>query len=112
MQMVRRFNQPAGIAIDRRGDLYLADGGNYLVRKLSQFTDEAVGTSLGGRFAVASERSEYATDSLPRVSPETLGEQSLLWPLDPQHRPHEVVATIGEVRGSFGLVHSHSCRTR
>jgi len=25
----------------------------------------------------------------------------LLWPLDPQERPHEVVATIGEVRGSF-----------
>jgi len=25
-------------------------------------------------------------------------EPSLLWPLDPQQRPHEVVATIGEVR--------------
>ena len=31
----------------------------------------------------------------------TLGEASLLWPLDPQQRPHEVVATLGEVRGSF-----------
>jgi hypothetical protein len=30
-----------------------------------------------------------------------LGQQSLLWPLDPQDRPHEVVATLGEVRGSF-----------
>jgi hypothetical protein len=25
----------------------------------------------------------------------------LIWPLDPQDRPHEVVATLGEVRGSF-----------
>jgi hypothetical protein len=31
-----------------------------------------------------------------------LGQQSLLWPLDPQDRPHEVVATIGEVRGNYG----------
>jgi hypothetical protein len=30
-----------------------------------------------------------------------MGQQSLLWPLDPQQSPHEVVATIGEVRGSF-----------
>ena len=25
----------------------------------------------------------------------------MLWPVEPQDRPHEVVATIGEVRGSF-----------
>jgi hypothetical protein len=32
---------------------------------------------------------------------EILNQQALLWPLDPQDRPHEVVATLGEVRGSF-----------
>jgi sugar lactone lactonase YvrE len=95
-----RFNQPAGIAIDHRGDLYVADGGNYLVRKLSQSEDDSSGASLRSA-AVAPERLEPPAESLPRLSPETLGEQSLLWPLDPQHRPHEVVATIGEVRGSF-----------
>jgi hypothetical protein len=30
-----------------------------------------------------------------------LGQDFLLWPLAPQDSPHEVVATIGEVRGSF-----------
>ncbi len=39
--------------------------------------------------------------SLPKLTNETLEQQSLLWPFDPQKSPHEVVATIGEVRGSF-----------
>lgn len=85
------FNQPAGVAISQRSDepplLYVADSGNYLVRKLDQ---NATGST-----------SAAATDSYPRLTNETLGEQSLLWPLDPQQQPHEVVATIGEVRGSF-----------
>ncbi len=83
------FTQPAGIAIgahsDRPAELYLADSGNYLVRKL----DQTVG-STGS-----------PADLLPRLTNETLGQQSLLWPLDPQQSPHEVVATMGEVRGSF-----------
>ncbi len=85
------FNQPTGIAISPRSDepplLYVADSGNYLVRKLDQ---NAVTTT-----------SAAAMDSYPRLTNETLGEQSLLWPLDPQQQPHEVVAPIGEVRGSF-----------
>ena len=83
-----RFKQPAGICIDKRGDLYLADSGNYLIRKLSQ-------TPAGGN-----------TDSLvngpvPRLSKEILGAQNIPWPFDPQTKPHEVAATMGEVRGSF-----------
>lgn len=84
-----RFNQPTGIAVgphsNRPVELYVADSGNYLVRKLDQ-TASPNATPI---------------DSQPRLNKETLGEQSLLWPLDPQERPHEVVATIGEVRGSF-----------
>lgn len=85
------FNQPAGIAISPRSDqppqLYVADSGNYLVRKLDQTATTAT--------------SAAASDAYPRLTDETLGQQSLLWPLDPQQQPHEVVATIGEVRGSF-----------
>lgn len=90
------FKQLAGVAIypkgDRRGDLIVADGGNYLVRRLGQSTaaaeaDSAAQTSAG--------------EPLPRLTSATLGEQSLPWPVDPQQSPHEVVATIGEVRGSF-----------
>jgi sugar lactone lactonase YvrE len=85
------FNQPSGIAISPRSDeparLYVADSGHYLVRKLDQ---NATGST-----------SAATMDSYPRLTNETLGEQSLLWPVDPQQQPHEVVATIGEVRGSF-----------
>lgn len=84
------FNQPTGIAINPRSDqpaeLYVADSGNYLVRKLDQTVASAAATTA---------------DPLPRLTTETLGQQTLLWPLDPQQSPHEVVATIGEVRGSF-----------
>lgn len=82
------LKQPAGISIDERGDLYLADSGNYLIRKLSQ--SPADGSSHSS-----------LNEPAPLLSKEILGAQNLLWPLDPQGRPHEVVATMGEVRGSF-----------
>lgn len=85
-----RFNQPTSIAISSLSNepakLYVADSGNYLIRKLDQ---TAVSTNV------------MPINAAPRLTRETLGQQSLLWPLDPQERPHEVVATIGEVRGSF-----------
>jgi sugar lactone lactonase YvrE len=43
-QTIARFNQPAGIAFDRAGTLYVADGANYLVRKIvnaDRTTDES-----------------------------------------------------------------------
>ena len=86
-----RFNQPTGIAIgplsNKPTELYLSDSGNYLVRKLDQ-------TSI-------SDAAATLVDFYPKLTNETLAEQSLLWPFDPQKNPHEVVATIGEVRGSF-----------
>ena len=92
-----RFNQPAGVAIDpRNGDLYVADSANYLIRKLSPTATNTDATASG-----AAASSGAANDPLPRLTNETLGQQSLLWPVDPQNSPHEVVATVGEVRGSF-----------
>lgn len=84
------FNQPTGIAIapheDGSATLYVADSGNYLVRKLdSKPTD--------GAAALVEQR--------PKLTNETLRQQTLMWPIAPQDRPHEVVATLGEVRGSF-----------
>ena len=84
------FNQPTGIAIgphvNKPTELFVADSGNYLVRKLDQTTVSSAATVV---------------DPLPKLTNETLGEQSLIWPVDPQQSPHEVVATMGEVRGSF-----------
>jgi sugar lactone lactonase YvrE len=89
-----RFNQPAGIAINERtGALYVADGSNYLVRKLDPKPPATTAAST-------------LTGPVPRISNETLGQQSLIWPLDPQNQPHEVVATVGEVRGAFNSTDS------
>ena len=85
-----RFNQPTGIAIAPSDDgpprLYVADSGNYLVRKLDPAPASGTAAPL---------------DPRPNLTNETLRQQSLLWPVDPQQSPHEVVATMGEVRGSF-----------
>ena len=83
-----RFNHPAGIAIDpRSGDLVVGDSANYLVRRLSHMAQ--------------AQATQPSTEQLPRLTPETLGIANLHWPFDPQDRPHEVVATMGEVRGSY-----------
>ncbi|HZN00826.1 MAG TPA: hypothetical protein VFB70_15590, partial [Pyrinomonadaceae bacterium] len=85
-----RFNQPTGIAL-AADKLYVADSGNYLVRKLDPTPASSAATLI---------------DPRPKLTNETLRQQSLLWPVDPQDRPHEVVATIGEVRGSFDTTDS------
>ena len=93
-----RFNQPAGIALDQRnGDLYVTDGANYLIRKLSASATNTNATTTGAA---------AQANPLPRLTNETLGQQSMIWPVDPQDTPHEVVATVGEVRGSFNSTDS------
>ena len=85
-----RFNQPTGIAIDPNGrgpaKLYVADSGNYLLCKLDPTPTQTAATSI---------------DPSPKLTNETLRQQQLIWPVAPQDSPHEVVATMGEVRGSF-----------
>jgi sugar lactone lactonase YvrE len=84
------FNQPTGVAIDPNGlgpaKLYVADSGNYLVRRLDPTPTQSAATLI---------------DPLPKLTNETLRQQQLIWPVAPQESPHEVVATMGEVRGSF-----------
>ena len=82
-----RFNHPTGIAIDNRGDLVVADSANYLLRRINH--------------SDGSPPPNTTTQPLPRLTKDTLGIKELLWPLDPQDHPHEVAATMGEVRGSF-----------
>jgi sugar lactone lactonase YvrE len=86
-----RFNGPAGIAVDRSGALYIADTANYLIRKLTPLDDAANASTVA----------HEAQGPLPRLSAETLRLDSLPWPVDPQWQRHEVVATMGEVRGSY-----------
>lgn len=82
------FNQPTGVAIHPNApELVVADSANYLVRKLVQQSDAT--------------QAATSYEGIPKLTKETLGQESLLYPLDPQQSPHEVVATMGEVRGSF-----------
>ena len=83
------FNQPTGVTVNpTTHELYVSDSGNYLIRKVTQ---QSEGT----------QQNAATSEPLPKLTSATLGQQSLLWPLDPQQTPHEVVATVGEVRGSF-----------
>jgi sugar lactone lactonase YvrE len=115
-----RFNQPAGVAVDRAGALYVADAANYVVRKI--VPADQTSTSNGGASGANTKTATGASTSsssdsnsasvaltsgstnvppLPRLDAETLGITRLPFPLDPQDEWHEVAATMGEVRGSF-----------
>jgi DNA-binding beta-propeller fold protein YncE len=84
-----RFNQPAGVALDRAGALYVADAANYLVRRVAPPAE--------GQEAAR----PFAGQVLPRLPVGGEVGASFPWPLDPQGRRHEVVATLGEVRGNY-----------
>ncbi|MBD0372175.1 MAG: gluconolaconase [Pyrinomonadaceae bacterium] len=92
-----RFNSPTGIAIDKRGALYVADSANYLVRELTPVEDAK---ESKGAQAAALQR-PVMSGVLPRLTGETIGVSTLPWPVDPQRKWHEVTATLGEVRGNY-----------
>ncbi len=94
---VARMNQPAGLTLDREGRLYVADGVNYLVRKLAPA--DTAPTPDAATPPVTSAQAPPV--EIPRLGAATLGGGELPWPLDPQNRWHEVTATLGEVRGSY-----------
>jgi glucose/arabinose dehydrogenase len=105
-----RFNQPVGVALVPDGSLVVADGANYLVRRVSPSdAHEGVASSNPTPGASAPVNNAPAGESgattrgeaLPRVPVEEFGE-SFPWPLDPQDKWHEVSATMGEVRGAYG----------
>lgn len=86
-----RFNQPTGVTVDAHGALYIADSANYLIRKVLPVED-AQGLVI-----------PETADALPKLTAQMLNltNTNFPWPLNPQQQPHEVVATMGEVRGSY-----------
>jgi glucose/arabinose dehydrogenase len=107
-----RFNQPAGVALAEDGSLVVADAANYLVRHVTQAQapgDEARrrGGLLSSLSSSDDEREGVAPalpareEVLPRIDVASLG-ATFHWPLDPQDKWHEMAATMGEVRGSYG----------
>jgi sugar lactone lactonase YvrE len=90
-----RFNSPAGVAIDKRGALYLADSANYLLRKLTP-ADDTKETNVA-----KAAQPPVISGVVPRLTRETVGVSEFPWPVDPQRKWHEVTATLGEVRGNY-----------
>jgi len=80
-----RFSRPTALALDGQGGLYLADAASYRVHRLRPL---APGAS--------------ATPALIGPAPDApLPVTAGRWPLAPQQGWHEVVGTLGEVRGTF-----------
>jgi murein DD-endopeptidase MepM/ murein hydrolase activator NlpD len=98
-----RFNQPSGVALAPDGSLVVADGANYLVRRVSpsQQSEGAKASPSNEPQTTSAEARTPSTEVLPRIPVEEFGD-SFPWPLDPQGQWHEVAATMGEVRGAYG----------
>ncbi|MDT5273023.1 MAG: hypothetical protein QOH49_5209 [Acidobacteriota bacterium] len=94
-----RFNQPAGLALAPDGSLVVADGANYLVRRVSPSDMQSDKEKKAGVVVAAGPNTSQAK-VLPRLNVESLG-APFPWPLDPQGAWHEVTATMGEARGSY-----------
>ncbi|WP_411849727.1 gluconolaconase [Stenotrophomonas sp. LGBM10] len=80
-----RFARPTALALDAGGGLYLADAGSYRVHRLR-----------------ALDAGQTAPPALVGPAPDApLPATGGRWPLAPQDGWHEVVGTLGEVRGNF-----------
>ncbi|WP_267476913.1 NHL repeat-containing protein [Xanthomonas arboricola] len=90
--VMQRMSRPAGIAVDAQGTVYVSDAGSARVHRLVPAT-----TANANAAPVVG---PAATQPLPV----TQGR----WPLQPQAGWHEVVGTLGEVRGNYqGLSRDH-----
>nr|MEA9634379.1 NHL repeat-containing protein [Xanthomonas sp. WHRI 8812E] len=90
--VMQRLSRPAGIAVDAQGAVYVSDAGSARVHRLVPATATNV-------------------DDTPVVGPadaQPLPVTQGRWPLQPQTGWHEVVGTLGEVRGNYqGLSRDH-----
>jgi streptogramin lyase len=84
----QRLSRPAGLALDARGGLWVSDAGSHRLHRIVP-VDAAIATASPVMGAVG----PAPDDPLPA----TAGR----WPLRPQDGWHEVVGTLGEVRGNF-----------
>jgi sugar lactone lactonase YvrE len=108
-----RFNGPTGIAVDRLGNIYVADTNNYSIRRLAFIDNESEEDGSENRQFIQP-GTRPATRQLRQVPDFTgvLAQKGMFpWPLGPQDSWHEVTGVVGEARGAPGgiaLHHLHS----
>ncbi|MFY9607595.1 MAG: NHL repeat-containing protein [Blastocatellia bacterium] len=107
-----RFNGPGGIAIDREGNLYIADSANYLVREVFPFPPQPAAAPTEPTFVQPAAEAPQSRKPFPNLARSALRfGASFPWPLAPQDQWHEVSGVMGEARGAPGgiaLDHLHS----
>ncbi len=112
-----RFNGPSGIAVDREGNLYVADTENYLVRKIAPVQASSIEEPQNGEEAKfvqppVESVSDNEETPVPRLEAAiSNAARPFPWPLNPQTGWHEVTGVVGEARGAPGgiaLHHLHS----
>ncbi len=86
--LVSRFNRPSGLALDKKGNLFVTDSENLLVRAFSEFE---VGKKLKTEDFDKAQKSaeEFRKVSEPR------------WTYDPPKNTREIAGTLGEIRGKL-----------
>ena len=90
----QRLSRPAGLALDFEGALLVADAGGRRLHRIAP-----VDAATGAAMPVLGVLGPSADDPLP----DTRGR----WPLHPQDGWHEVVGTLGEVRGNYDSESRH-----
>ena len=108
-----RFNGPTGIAVDRLGNIYVADSNNYSIRRLSFIDDAPVHSdSFDSPFVQPGANPARRFRQVPDLANVMARAPALFpWPLNPQDSWHEITGVVGEARGALGgiaLHHLHS----
>ena len=83
-----RFNRPSGLAVDKMGNLFVADSDNKTVRVFS-------GENFGAE--ITSEQKE----NLRFTAEEFRDLQPPRWTYDPPETPRDIAGTLGEIRGEI-----------
>lgn len=83
-----RLKKPVGITVDQNGELLITDNDQLLIRHLRNNTHDL---------------KQQAVVSISGLNKAKLSKEKTpqLWPILPQNQVHEVVGTIGEVRGNY-----------
>ena len=101
-----RFSRPAGIAVDARGAVYLGDAGAYRLHRIAPPAEVAAPAAPLAIVASAHAGPPAGgpDGGVPLLGPsplDPLPDTGGRWPLRPQLGWHEVVGTLGEVRGDY-----------
>ncbi|HVE56656.1 MAG TPA: hypothetical protein VNB22_07500 [Pyrinomonadaceae bacterium] len=86
--MDSRFNRPSGLAFDEKGNLFVADSENQMLRV---FTGEEIGKTLS---AEEIENLRVKAEDFRSLAPPR-------WSYDPPEAKREIAGTLGEVRGEI-----------